>query len=426
MKRVLIICYYWPPAGGPGVQRWLKFVKYLRDFNIQPFLFVPENAHYPLVDESLIQEVPTGIEIIRFPIKEPYRFAKWFSKSKTKKMSSGIISEKKPSFIERFLLYIRGNFFIPDARVNWVKPSVGFLRKYLSEENIDTIITTGPPHSLHLIGLQLKAESGVKWMADFRDPWTSIHYHKSLRLSEASEKKHKKLEKEVLQNADHVVVTSKGTAAEFQQITNRPISVITNGYDISEEIIVEGDKKFSLVHVGSLLNERNPKVLWQVLSELIEEEEGFSNDFELKLAGALGQEVLTAIDNYGLTHLTNNLGYVSTKEATRLMHSAQLLLLVEMDKEETKVILPGKLFEYLNARRPILAIGPRDSDITEIIEETRSGDYYSYSDISAIKNKIKDSYHRYKAGTLEIESVKVEKYHRRELTSHLAQLIKGL
>jgi len=231
-KKILIITYYWPPAGGPGVQRWLKFVKYLPDFGIQPFVYIPENPTYPIVDENLVKEVSDKAIIVKHKIFEPYQLASFFSKNKTKKISSGIIpNQKKQSFMDKTFLWIRGNLFIPDARVFWVKPSVSYLEKYIRENNIDTIITSGPPHSLHLIGLELKQKLNVKWFADFRDPWTTIGYHKSLRLSNYAAKKHKALERQVLNSADTIIVTSNTTKIEFQAITSKPIAVITNGYD---------------------------------------------------------------------------------------------------------------------------------------------------------------------------------------------------
>jgi len=180
-KKLLIITYYWPPAGGPGVQRWLKFVKYLPDFGIQPFVYVPENPTYPIVDEGLVKDVSVKAIILKNTIFEPYQLAGFVSKKETKKISSGIIpATKKQTFIEKMMLWVRGNLFIPDARKYWVNPSVKYLKKYIQENNIDTIVTSGPPHSLHLIGLQLKEDLGVSWLADFRDPWTTIGYHKAL------------------------------------------------------------------------------------------------------------------------------------------------------------------------------------------------------------------------------------------------------
>ncbi len=195
MHKVLIISYYWPPAGGPGVQRWLKFVKYLPEFEIHPVIYIPENPKYPITDSSLTKEIPENITIYKNKIFEPYFYAGFLSKKKTKQISSGVISDENPSLLEKFLLWIRGNMFIPDARKYWVRPSVRFLTGIIKKEEIDTIITTGPPHSLHLIGLELKKNLDVKWLADFRDPWTSIGYHSKLRLTKASQRKHRAIGK---------------------------------------------------------------------------------------------------------------------------------------------------------------------------------------------------------------------------------------
>jgi hypothetical protein len=187
-KKILIITYYWPPAGGPGVQRWLNFVKYLPDFGVQPIVFIPENPTYPIIDEALVNEVSDKTIILKHKIFEPYQLAGIFSKKQTKKISSGIIpNQKKQTFLEKILLWIRGNLFIPDARKYWVKPSVDYLKKYIKENEIDTIVTSGPPHSLHLIGLHLKNDLKINWLADFRDPWTTIGYHKALKFVSASQ-----------------------------------------------------------------------------------------------------------------------------------------------------------------------------------------------------------------------------------------------
>ncbi|MEM7186964.1 MAG: glycosyltransferase [Bacteroidota bacterium] len=422
-KPVLIICYYWPPAGGPGVQRWLKFVKYLGEFDIEPHVFVPDNPHYPMVDHSFEKEVPEEVRVIRFPIKEPYRYAKWLSKRKTQEMSTGIISEKDPSILGRLLLFIRGNLFIPDARVGWVKPSVRFLKDYLGQNAIDTIITTGPPHSLHLIGLRLKREMDLKWIADFRDPWTTIHYHQSLRLTRTSQRKHKALEKEVLQSADTVVVTSNTTKKEFGRLTNVPVSVITNGYDAQEEVEARPDPEFSLVHIGSLLSERNPVSLWKVLSKLCNENAEFSNHFCLKLAGTVGEEICNSLESHGLLERTQLLGYVKHSEALQLQHNAQVLLLIEMDRPETRAIIPGKLFEYLRARRPIIAMGPEGSDVPFILNETMAGSYFLYAEETRLEEEILQLFDQFLRGKLEATKGPIENYSRRELTKTLVSLI---
>ncbi len=378
-KKLLIITYYWPPAGGPGVQRWLKFVKYLPDFDIQPIVYVPENPTYPIVDEGLLNEVSDKAIILKNKIFEPYQLAGIFSKKQTQKISSGIIpAAKKQSVLEKLLLWVRGNLFIPDARKYWVNPSVAYLKKYIQENNIDTIVTSGPPHSLHLIGLKLKEELGVKWFADFRDPWTTIGYHKSLKLSFYADKKHKFLESKVLNAADSIIVTSKTTKLEFQALTQKPIEVITNGYDIENVAKQTLDEKFTMAHIGSFLSDRNPKVLWEVLQELVTENNAFSANFQLKLIGKISQEIFESLSNYQLEAYCNNLGYLSHTEAIAHQRKSQVLLLIEIDSEDTKSIIPGKLFEYMVSERPIVAIGPKDSDS---IVETVNLLYHAFREI---------------------------------------------
>lgn len=422
-QKVLIITYYWPPAGGPGVQRWLKFVKYLSEFGVKPIVYIPENPNYPITDLSLLDNIPESVTIIKHPISEPYKLAKLFTNS-TKTISSGVIPKvKKQSFIQKVLLYIRGNYFIPDARKAWVKPSVTFLSEYIQNEHIDTIITTGPPHSLHLIGLQLKQHLGVTWLADFRDPWTTIGYHKQLKLTKASKEKHIQLEKMVLQTADHIIVTSEYTKKEFVHKTQQPITVITNGYDIMNMPRVEKDDKFTVSHIGSLLSERNPKVLWKTLSELIHENEAFKANFELKLIGVVSDDVMESLAEYGLKPNVNVVGYVSHEEAIKAQRQSQVLLLVEIDSEDTKAIIPGKLFEYMISETPILAIGPEDSDVERIIKNTNTGNYFYYDASAILKNQILSYFEAYKQNNLKTNPIGLQPYSRKALTKQLSELI---
>lgn len=423
-KKLLIITYYWPPAGGPGVQRWLKFVKYLPDFGVQPIVYIPQNPTYPIIDKELENEVSKEAIILKQPIFEPYQLASFFSKNKTKKISSGIIpNQKKQSFLEKFFLWVRGNLFIPDARVFWVKPSVKFLKKYIAAQDIDTIVTSGPPHSLHLIGMQLKEDLNVKWFADFRDPWTTIGYHKQLKLSDYASKKHKNLEKKVLNNADEIIVTSKTTKAEFELLTNKPIAVITNGYDVEKVAKEPLDTKFSLAHIGSFLSERNPTILWESLSELTSEIPDFGNDLEIKLIGAVSQEVVSTIADYKLEAYVNNLGYVSHAEAVAHQRKSQVLLLIEIDSDITKSIIPGKLFEYMVSERPIVAIGPKDSDFAEIINATNTGSFFQYNEKEALKQQVRLHYNLYKDNNLKVFAVGLQQYSRKYLTQQLVERI---
>ena len=424
-KKLLIITYYFPPAGGPGVQRWLKFVKYLPEFDIQPIVYVPENPTYPIVDEGLVSEISDKVIVLKNKIWEPYQLASVFSKKKTKKISSGIFPhKKKQTFLDKTFLWIRGNLFIPDARVFWVKPSVSYLEKYINENNIDTIVTSGPPHSLHLIGLELKEKLNVKWFADFRDPWTTIGYHKALRLSSYASKKHKKLEYKVLNSADAIMVTSKTTKTEFQAITNKPISVITNGYDIENVEKQALDSKFTLAHIGSFLSDRNPNFLWESLVELLNEIPDFKSYLEIKLIGAVSQEVLDSIEKFNLNSYLNLLGYVSHHEAIAHQKKSQVLLLIEINSEDTKSIIPGKLFEYMVSNRPIIAIGPQGSDFADIIKKTNTGVFFDYSEKAKLKSVILDFYNQFLEGKLQANGVGLQQYSRKNLTKQLAQLIK--
>lgn len=321
------------------------------------------------------------------------------------------------------MLWIRGNFFIPDARKNWVKPSVKYVSGILEKENIDTIITTGPPHSVHLIGHHLKQQIGIKWIADFRDPWTSIGYHKKLKLTVKSQRKHKKLEHLVLNAADKIVVTSKTTKKEFLAITDKSISVITNGYDYDYEGDASLDSKFTISHIGSLLSGRNPENLWKVLSELIQDNEQFARNFKLQLAGVVSDDVLHSIYVSGLKDNTELKGYVSHKEALKIQRESQILLLVEINSRETTGILPGKLYEYMEARRPILAVGPSDWDASAIITETKSGAFFDYFSETHLKNVILEWFDAFQNNSLNLDSTGLEKYSRRELTGELSKLL---
>ncbi|TVZ13923.1 glycosyltransferase family 4 protein [Maribacter sp. MAR_2009_72] len=423
MKKVLVITYYWPPAGGPGVQRWLKFVKYLRDFNVEPIVYIPKNPNYPLVDESFLKDIPEGITIYSHEILEPYRWAKLLSRKKTKRISAGIINTKDQSFIEKILLWVRGNLFVPDARKFWVGPSVKFLSNIIDKEQISSIITTGPPHSVHLIGLRLKQIMPINWIADFRDPWTTIGYHKKLKLSSFAAQKHKRLESKVLNSADKIIVTSATTKQEFTTLTEQPITVITNGFDRGVGQKKTLDVKFTISHIGSMLSGRNPTNLWKVLSELLNQDKAFKKALLLRFIGVISDEVLSSLSHYGLQDNLELVGYVSHHKALAFQDMSQILLLAEIDSIETQGIIPGKLFEYIAAKRPILAIGPKGWEVGAIINETNAGCIFEYTDEIELKNVLLSWFEQYKKGELKISSSGIETYSRRELTRKLSELI---
>ncbi len=424
-RKVLIICYYWPPAGGPGVQRWLKFVKYLPSFGIDPIVYVPENPNYPILDKSLEEEIPQGVTMLSKPIREPYKYAAMLSRKQTKSISAGLVpDESKQNALQRFLLYIRGNLFVPDARILWVKPSVKFLKSYVKQEGIETIITSGPPHSLHLIGQRLKDHFGkeLKWIADFRDPWTTISYHDKLKMGKRAQRLHKKMEKKVLNEADDIIVTSPSTKTDFEHLTKQPVHLITNGYDNEHRKNVIPSEVFTMAHIGSLLTDRNPKILWKVLAEL-KTEEKLPENFRIQLVGKVSEAIISAIESYGLSNHLDMVGYVSHEKALLLQQKASILLLIEINSTITKAIIPGKVFEYLSAQRPIIAIGPENADVYQIITETNAGNYITYKDQELLKAVIINHYQDFKENKLKIESNNLSQYHRRDLTEKLVQLL---
>ena len=421
--KVLIITYYWVPSGGSGVQRWLKFVKYFRDFGIEPVVFTVENPNYPIIDESLQKDVPKGIEILRSPIWEPNNILSKVKKSSTK-TSAGFL-ESNPKGVQKILQYIRANYFIPDARKFWIDPSAKKIESYLKNNKVDAIITTGPPHSVHLIGLQLKKRLNVKWIADFRDPWTEIDYFHQLPLTKKSKAKHSALEKEVLKAADITSVVGETMKRSFQKYTQK-IKVVTNGYDFEEDKS-KGllDSKFSITHIGLMNSDRNPKTLWKVLKELICENKQFAEDLEIKLIGKIAKEVNEELKSYNFKNITK-IDYVPHSEIVKYQKSTQVLLLAVNKVPSAKGIITGKIFEYLQANRPILAIGPEDGDLAEILRKTNSGVVVDFDDEVTLKLKIQEMYTKFKEGNLAVKSINITQYHRKELTQQVSQIIKEI
>lgn len=426
MIRAVVVTYYWPPAGGPGVQRWLKFATYLASFGIEPLVVVPENPSYPSSDSSLTDEVRQDIEVVKVPIREPYALAKLVSKKNTRDLSKGIIKKENVTLLQQVLLYIRGNFFIPDARKSWVKPVVKVVANLMERDKIDMVITTGPPHSVHLIGQTLKRKTGIKWVADFRDPWTTIGYHKDLKLGKKAQKRHISLERQVLHEADQILVTSFSTRNEFAAKTRTPIAVITNGYDGNVAQGAQPEGKFVIAHIGSLLSGRNPVKLWEVLSELVDEETGFKEDLNLQLIGNVSEDVLNSVASAGLAPYLTHSGYVSHSRAIELQREAQVLLLLEINSPETAAIIPGKLFEYFAAKRPILAIGPENWDAALLIGEHRAGKAFTYGDGNGLKRQLSTWYRAYKKKELISGATGIEQYSRKERTALLAKILKTL
>jgi glycosyltransferase involved in cell wall biosynthesis len=368
---VLIIAYYWPPNAGVGVYRWLKFSKYLPQYGWQPVIYTPEHPEMQAVDRTLEKDIPPEAEIIRAPITEPYSFYKRFTgKRQDERLRTAFLRETAASsWKEDLALWLRSNLFIPDARVWWVKPSVRRLKKYLKENPVDVIVTTGSPHSLHLIGMQLKRATGITWIADFRDPWTNIDYYGQLNLTAWADRKHHEMERDVLQSADHVLTVSWTWARDLEKLGGRPVEVITNGYDPDDlpEEEVALDEEWSLVHVGSITATRDVPLLWKALADRTQRDADFKKRFKLRLVGGIDHTVLASIEEAGLTPWLERVPHVEHPEAIRHMQRARMLLLPVNNTPNVLGFLPAKVFEYLSVRRPILAIAPRSSDMARVL-----------------------------------------------------------
>lgn len=427
-KKVLIITYYWPPTGGAGVQRWLKFSKYLAKFGWEPIIYTPSNPDFPINDETLLKDVSPSVIVLKTPINEPYDvYRKIMGKKKTETVNQGFLSEgKENKLLQKMMIWVRGNFFIPDARKFWIKPSVKYLTSYLQNNKVDAIISTGPPHSMHLIALGLKQKLNIPWIADFRDPWTQIDFYDQLQLTKFADNKHKKLEKSVLQNANKVVTVSSNWANDLNSLCNRPINVITNGFDAEDFQLMKSETLlpgFLFHHIGALNKDRNPHILWQVLGELCKENPFFKTDLKLKFTGKTDAAVFDSLKLNGIMDNAEKTDYMAHSEVVKLLLKSPVLLLPLNDTPNVLGIVPGKLFEYLAAKRPIFAIGNLQGDSAKIIKETTAGSMVDFKDVEGTKQAVLDLYQKFKTNQLFINSSSIDKYSRENCAKDYAALL---
>ena len=444
MKRLLIITYYWPPTGGSGVQRWVKFSKYLPEHGWQPVVYTPENPEQLARDESLLADIPACAEVIKTHITEPYEIYRRLTGGKAGQEVNPVNAQKK-SWKQRLSLWIRGNCFIPDPRIGWVRPSVRFLKKYLREHPVDAVVTTGPPQSVHLIGLGLKKALGLHWIADFRDPWTEMFYYKHLGLSRAADRRHRRLEQAVLDGADTVVSVSPPVAADFQAKTRTPVVLITNGFDeddfapagdgqAEQELVFRQtcpennscppvwktpspagkDGSFRLVHTGLFAADGNPLNLWDALAKRCGTDPDFRERLQIRLAGKVDRAITDAIRERGLGANLVELGYLPHDETVREQRAADILLLPLRQEPEYAKVLPGKIFEYLAARRPVLGIGQEDGAAAQVLRDAGAGEMFDWDKSDELLAFL-DAPHPATAG--------LEKYTRRALTAQLIQIL---
>ena len=434
MRRVLIITYYWPPSGGSGVQRWLKMSKYLPENGWQPVIYTAKDAEYPVEDPSLEQDVAPEAEVIRRPIVEPYSFYKQFlGMKKGEKVKAGFINEgvKKSGWKENLSVWLRGNLFIPDARCWWVKPSVRFLKSYLKEHPVDAMISTGPPHSMHLIAKALHNKFNIPWVADFRDPWTDIDFYKDLKLTRCADKKHHRLEYQVLTEATKVVTVGWDCAKGLESHGAKDVVVITNGYDDLGKICVKTDENpslrdhqslpFTMSHIGIIGENRNPEMFWQAISELVDK------NLKIRLIGQVDNSVVESIKRNDIEKYVEIIPYIPHNQVIEEQAKSDVLLLFVNNTPNAKGILTGKIFEYMASGRPILCIGPEDGDSARILSETQTGITVDFNDKEKMKSVILDYISKFQENQLITERKEVvEKYSRRNLTKEFVKILNGI
>ena len=436
MKRVLVITYYWPPTGGSGVQRWVKFAKYLPSEGWQPVIYTPENPEQLAVDHSLEADIPEGTEIIKTHITEPYELYKKFlrrSGHSKEAVEVNPVNAQDKSFAQKAAMWVRGNMFRPDPRCLWIRPSVKFLKKYLEEHPVDLIVSTGPPQSMHLIGRQLSEETGLPWIADFRDPWTKIFYFKHLSMTKATERWHRRMEQKVLDEATAVVAVSPLVQQEFQEMTRTPVELITNGYDEcdfpedrNEDAFGGPDKDFVITHTGLFAADGNPTVLWKVLAEMCAEDENFRRLLKIRLTGKTDRQILEAIAEAGLVENLKDLGYQPHGIAIEEQRKASVLILPLRKEPEYKAVLPGKLFEYLASCRPVMGIGQKDGAMSMILEKTDTGIVFNWEDNVSMKKYIESCWKSHLSGNLTKKDGDISIFTRRNLTRRMAELFNGI
>lgn len=436
MKRVLIISYYWPPTGGSGVQRWVKFAKYLPEEDWQPVIYTPENPEQLAVDASLEAEVPSEAEVIRTRITEPYAlYKKVLRRSGHSKEAVEVnpVNAQNKSFLQKAAMWVRGNFFRPDPRCLWIRPSVRYLKKYLEEHPVDLIVTTGPPQSMHMIGLRLAKETGLPWVADFRDPWTKIFYFKHLSMTPAIERWHKKMEKAVLDEASAVVAVSPLVQQEFQAMTDTPVELITNGFDECDfpsekdtEAYGGPDKDFTITHTGLFAADGNPTVLWDVLREKYQADDDFRKQLRIKLIGKNDEQILKALKDRGLQEALTDMGYQPHSVAVEQQRKASILILPLRKEPEYKAVLPGKLFEYMASERPVLGIGQPDGAMAMILGEAKTGTVLDWDDKKGISEYIEKCWKMHLEGRLTTVGADISRFTRRSTIRQMAGLFDRL
>jgi glycosyltransferase involved in cell wall biosynthesis len=429
MKKVLIITYYWPPSNSAGVYRWLKITKYLKEYDYEPIVFTPENPEIAQYDESLNLDVSKDLQIVRYPLFDAYQLYKRLFGIK-KQDSSSFLGGNKVSRLKKLTIWIRGNLFIPDPKVSWSLTAVKFLESYIKKNKIGYVITTGPPHSMHLLGLKLKKKNNIKWIADFRDPWTFIDFFDQLRLSEYSKKRHHKLEKKVVMTADKCVIVTRNWAKKYYELYGREFSVIYNGFDTEDfsENSTFSYNKLTIRHFGSVNNDRNPEFFWKSLSDFLNINKEARDKISIEFYGSINESVKEYVKEYELTDIFHHFESLDHKDAIKYQQAAGVLLLLINQSPNSNGIVPGKFYEYLGAQRPILCIGGKNQEVNQLIDLTNSGFVVDFNEESDLISALNSIYEDYKNNTLNSRSEvnQISQFTRKQSAKEYAQLLNTL
>ena len=408
-NKLLIISYYWPPSGGSGVQRWLNFSNHLikKDWDIT--VFTAKNPKYPVLDEKLNETVDGKIKVVKIPIFEPAGFLK--------KNNDNI---KSSSIFKKTINWVRANLFFPDSRMFWINTVTNQAIKFIKKNEINCLITTAPPFSTNLIGLKIKKKTGIKWISDYRDPWTDFFQFKLLPMSSYMRKKHIKYELKCLQYSDTVLTTSPSLTEKYSKI-NPNTYTLYNGFD--SFIDAQNSTKFLLMYCGTMKSIQNPKNLWFVLNEICGENENFSKDLSLRCIGNFDNEVINDI-NFQLTNLKVQFqNYLNKQELDKEITKAKVLLMSSVNLDSVNNIIPGKLFYYFSAQRPILAFSNLNSDVSKIIELTNTGSVFDYSNKIDLKNHILELYNDFKSNKNNFKPKEITNYTFEVLSKNLDQIL---
>lgn len=418
MKKVLIITYYWPPSGGAGVQRWLKFVKYLPEFGIEPFVLTVEagQAAYPVLDASLEHDVNAAVKVFRTPCTDYFKFYRMFS-GKKELPTGGISSDGKSSLKQKVMGFVRGNLLLPDPRRGWNSYAYSKAAELIRTHNIDTVVTTSPPHSTQLIGLKLKQKLGIRWVADLRDPWTDIYYYNQFYHTGIAKAIDQAYERKVVEHADALITVSADLARIYSGKTTmqvqHKINVIPNGFDESDfppELYTQQDEPV-IAYTGTLSDEYD-------LSGFIRAMQHSASELGLRFVGKVSPAQQHLLED--LPVKPEYIGHVPHLASIEHLMKARILLLVIPKVKNNRGILTGKFFEYLASGKPILAIGPCDGDLAEIIRSTGCGEIFDYADWEGIKAFVRQNAVSGQAAKPRPEAVL---YSRRSLTKRLASVL---